>query len=263
MTTAFRSPSGIPFEQAPPVPAPPAPAPTPTPPTEPAPPPGDEDYDTGPSTLGSDDFGDTPAGVSTTTGQPDQLDNTAPENTQSNLDQLPSSEIPDEPPETTQQINRILRSVATWLSQALAALGPLFELDPRVRIILAVLEATLWLAEYLPKIFSYLDPPKTLEELQNAAARGSRLGYERHHIVEVLRNPENPESNAKRFPDQIDSRENLVRIPYWKHVEIGSWYSKPNKKYGRMSPRDFLRGKSWDEQYGVGIETLRDFGVLK
>jgi hypothetical protein len=30
-----------------------------------------------------------------------------------------------------------------------------------------------------------------------------------------------------------------------------------------MTPRDYLRGRSWEEQYEVGIDALREFGVLK
>jgi hypothetical protein len=41
----------------------------------------------------------------------------------------------------------------------------------------------LWLHEYGPQIIAYLDPPKKLAELQEAA-RSSRSGYDRHHIVE-------------------------------------------------------------------------------
>jgi hypothetical protein len=33
--------------------------------------------------------------------------------------------------------------------------------------------------------------------------------------------------------------------------------------YGGLSPRDYLRGKSWEEQYEIGLKALRRFGVLK
>jgi hypothetical protein len=32
---------------------------------------------------------------------------------------------------------------------------------------------------------------------------------------------------------------------------------------GWRTPRDYLRDKSWDEQYAFGLEALRRFGVLK
>jgi hypothetical protein len=74
---------------------------------------------------------------------------------------------------------------------------------------------------------------------------------------------EDPAANSERFKDLLETRENLVLIPYWKHVEISSWYSTKNKSYGGLRPRDYLRGKSWEEQYIFGIQKLRDFGVLK
>ena len=37
----------------------------------------------------------------------------------------------------------------------------------------------------------------------------------------------------------------------------------PNKSYGGLSPRDYLRDKSWDERRQVGLEALKQFGVLK
>jgi hypothetical protein len=224
-------------------------------------PPQPSSPDAGPSTLGSPDIGiETPGAEAPPAGEQSPAENAAP-GTPPPLDE-PPPEIPATAPSTTQQINAVLRAVATWLGRTFAILGAAFELDPRVRMVLAAIEAASWLADYLPKITSYLDGPKTLEELQNAAIRPAPPGYEIHHIVEVLRGA-GPQSNSQRFPDLIESRENLVRVPYWKHVEIGSWYSKPNKKYGGRSPRDFLRGKGWDEQYRLGIQTLRDFRVLR
>ena len=171
--------------------------------------------------------------------------------------------IPDEAPTSTQQINALLRSIATWLGRTAAILGAAaYALDPEVEIALAAIEGAAWLADYLPKIWSYLDAPKTLEELQNAVD-DPRFGYEIHHIVEAQPRSDKPERNSLRFSDRINSPENLVRVPYWKHVEISSWYSRPNDDYGDLSPRDFLRGKSWEEQYQIGIDALRKFGVLK
>lgn len=61
----------------------------------------------------------------------------------------------------------------------------------------------------------------------------------------------------------IDSRENKVRIPLLKHLDISGWYSKQNVKFDNLSPRDYLRDKDWDEQMGVGLDILRERGVLK
>jgi len=62
------------------------------------------------------------------------------------------------------------------------------------------------------------------------------------------------------FPNRIGSSENLVRIPHWKHVLISSWYSRKNELYNNMTPRNYLRG---NEQYKIGLQVLRDFGVVK
>lgn len=219
--------------------------------------------ETGTGTLGTPDLGD---GAPDAGSQPrDSLPSAEDDTTQpsvSNLGDTPP-EIPATQPPTTPQVNAVLRSLAMWLARALAALGTTYELDPEVAAVLAMIEAAAWLADYLPKIFSYLDAPQTLADLQNAATRRAPPGYEIHHIVEAQKNSADPQSNALRFPDRTDSRANLVRVPYWKHVEISSWYSAKNERYGGLTPRQYLRGKTWDEQYLIGLQILRDTGVLK
>jgi hypothetical protein len=219
--------------------------------------------DGGPATLGTSDLGDeTPnPGPQPGDDQPSPQDGAAsPSGTKSDA---PPPDIPATQPTTTQQINAVLRSLAIWLGRALAVIGALYEFDPEVAAVLAAIEATAWLANYVPKIFSYLDGPQTVADLQSAATRPAPPGYEIHHIVEAQRGSDNPQSNARNFPDLIDSAENLVRIPYWKHVEISSWYSTKNERYGGVTPRQYLRGKSWNEQYTLGLQILRDMGVLK
>jgi hypothetical protein len=228
-----------------------------------APPAQPSGTDSGPTTLGSPDLGEGTANVS----QPDdsqsssQASDAAP--TGSGLGDTPPPDIPPIQPSTTQQINALLRSLATRLSIAQAVLGAAYEFDPEMAIVLAAIEATLWLADYAPKIFSYLDAPKTLAELQNAATPPASPGYEIHHIVEAQYRNSGPNSNSQRFGALLESRENLVRVPYWKHVEISAWYSRSNRDYGGLTPREYLRGKSWEEQYNVGIGILQDYGVLK
>ena len=221
--------------------------------------------DGGPTTLGSPDLGDRAPDAASPPGddQPPPNDSTGASSGSDASSISPPPDIPAIEPSTTQQINTVLRGLATWLGRALAVLGAAYELDPRVQMLLAAIEATVWLADYLPKIFSYLDDPKTLEDLRTAATRPAPPGYEIHHIVEAQKGSDNPQSNARTFPDLIDSPANLVRIPYWKHVEISSWYSTINEDYNGLSPRDYLRGKSWEEQYEIGLKALRRFGVLK
>ncbi|MBS0528195.1 MAG: hypothetical protein JSS22_02230 [Proteobacteria bacterium] len=102
------------------------------------------------------------------------------------------------------------------------------------------------------------DPPRTLEELQTRARLPSEPGYQTHHIVGQF------EQNRLQFGDGlIYSRENEVRIPVVKHMDISRFYSTPNAQFGGLSPRDYLRGKSWDEQMQVGLNVLKRFGVLQ
>jgi hypothetical protein len=83
------------FEQAPPVPAPPEPAPPPLP--------SGNDHDTGPTTLGSDDIGDSPPVGSVTTEQPGQSDDAAPDDSLPELGQAPPPDIPEDRPDTTRE----------------------------------------------------------------------------------------------------------------------------------------------------------------
>jgi hypothetical protein len=61
----------------------------------------------------------------------------------------------------------------------------------------------------------------------------------------------------------IDGPENLVRVPTQKHWQITGWYLTRNKLFGGLSPRAYLRGKSWEERQRVGRMALIEFGVLK
>jgi hypothetical protein len=117
--------------------------------------------------------------------------------------------------------------------------------------------AAYWLYEYEAEIVAALDPPKSLEELQDAVAI-PKAGYQKHHIVEQTSAEEDGFLRSL-----IDSSGNLVRIPTRKHREITSWYQTNNKDFGGVSPREFLRGKSWEERRQIGIGALIDAGVLK
>jgi hypothetical protein len=120
-----------------------------------------------------------------------------------------------------------------------------------------VVEGTSWLFELEPSIEAYLDPPKSLEELQRAVS-DPKKGYDIHHIVEKT------SAEDDGFPkSMIHGPENLVRIPRFKHWEINSWFMSPNEDYEGHSPRNFLRKKSWDERRSVGIKALIMHGVLK
>ena len=73
------------------------------------------------------------------------------------------------------------------------------------------------------------------------------------------------DGNVRRFGrNRIDNYENRVRIPRLKHIEISRFYSKSgNPQFGGLSPRDYLRSMSWNEQMRIGLEILKKFEVLK
>jgi len=116
-----------------------------------------------------------------------------------------------------------------------------------------------WLDTDRVFIETYQDPAKSLEELQQAASSPGR-GYNIHHIVE-----QTPAENAGFPRSIIDGADNLTRIPTLKHWEINRWFSKEKlgEKYQGRSPREYLRGKDWEERRNVGLEALIENGVLK
>jgi hypothetical protein len=128
---------------------------------------------------------------------------------------LPSNdppEVPKERPKTAQERNRIGRGIARRG-------GPLG----------ALLEAVPWLQEHAERVDAYRDPPKTLEELQQAVSTPKR-GYDIHHIVEQTRAEQDGFARS-----QIDAPENLVRIPTYKHWDINAWFRR--RTSSTMTPR--------------------------
>jgi hypothetical protein len=146
-----------------------------------------------------------------------------------------------ERPPTAKERNDVAREIARWLIKNLGR----------------VVEGEGWLDEYEASINAYLDPPKTLEELQRDASTPKK-GYDVHHIVE-----QTPAENDGFPRSMIDGLDNRVRISRFKHWEINSWYGRPNPAFGGSSPREYLRGTGWDERLRVGLEALAKYGVLK
>jgi hypothetical protein len=126
--------------------------------------------------------------------------------------------IPRQRPPTSPERTAIAKTVAAYLlERGLTNAGE-------------YIAKTSWLYNAILYINSYLDAPKSLEELQ-AGASTSRLGYDVHHIVEQS---SAAEAGQTRNPD-----------------------------YGDLSPREYLRGKDWDERRRVGLDALAKVGVLK
>lgn len=157
-----------------------------------------------------------------------------------------SPEVPKAKPPTSAARTAVLKQLAR-------------RLGPVTTIVEGLSQVASWIHEYHAKIDSYRDPPKSLEELHGAVSPESKAGYQDHHIVEQT----SAERDGKYPRELIDHPDNVVRIPTMKHEDINGWYSKPNRDYGGMSPRDYLRDKDWEERQSVGLRALRDVGVLK
>jgi len=171
-------------------------------------------------------------------------------------------DIPQEQPPNSPAINDFLKAAARWLFKAglrrVLEIGLEATVGGPVGDFLLAMEAAYWLKSYFPYIQAYLDAPKTFEELQQNAG----TGYDEHHIVEQW-------SEKDGIPrSSIDAPYNRVEIPTLVHWEINGWLSTPNDQYkdangNRMSPRDYMKGKTWEERYQFGLYILRRFGVLK
>jgi hypothetical protein len=157
---------------------------------------------------------------------------------------IPTGNSPEVPKE------RPTNSADRTAAQKLAArlLGP-------AATVATIAKMATWLTTYAPEIISYNDPPKSLEELQQAVSDPAP-GYDIHHVVQ-----QNQEEHFAR--EIIDSPDNLVRVPRLRHQEINGWYERKNPDFDGMSPRKYLDGRNWDVQRAVGLEALRKFGVLK
>lgn len=161
--------------------------------------------------------------------------------------------IPTEEPETAHALFDFAKAAAWWAARALAKEAA----NPVVGTLLNAIDAVYWGYRAYPYVKAYLDPPKTLDELQRAASNPAE-GYNIHHVVEKQA------AKDAKYPDQmINGPDNLVRIPALKHWQITGWYMRPNSKYNRLSPREYLRDKDWAERTRVGREALIEFEVLK
>jgi hypothetical protein len=153
--------------------------------------------------------------------------------------------IPEERPTDRRVRNRIIKEVAKYLAKK------------TVENLGVVVRIGSWIYEAYPYITAYLDPPKSLQDLQKAVSK-PEAGYDIHHIVE-----QTPAENEGYSQDVIDGRDNLVRVPTLKHWEITGWYARKDEEFGMKSPREYLRGKSWDEKMAMGKRALIEHGVLK
>jgi hypothetical protein len=149
--------------------------------------------------------------------------------------------VPRQEPERVQEKNRITVEVAHWMAR-----HPEYEINP-----------TSWLHQRWVLIEAYCGPPRPMQQLQRDAL-WPKPGYEIHHNVEQT--PARQDHFSRR---EIDAPDNLLRIPRLKHWEITGWFATRNDSYGMISPREYLRGRSWNERVDVGWDALIKHGVVK
>jgi hypothetical protein len=180
-------------------------------------------------------------------------DGSNPEARQNTDDYKLPSEAPEEGPYRTG------RELAVALVSHLASGSH----DAAMRLI-DTAEILGWLSPQIPNVVtsvqSRIEGPKDLDELIDAVQPGPHPGSDDHHIVE--KGPQNddlsPEDQAR-----IGDPENLVRIPTYAHIDITKFYQTGNPEYGGLTPRQYLRGMSFDERYEFGLNELRKEGLLK
>jgi hypothetical protein len=165
------------------------------------------------------------------------------------------SDIPKERPPTIRERNRVIKRIAKLAAGLATRMG-----GGRIGLILAGLEVAEWVYEEYQayaRIAAYADPPKTLEELQQAVSSPT-AGYQIHHIVEQT------PAEKEGFPlSRVHAPDNLVRIPTLKHEDINGWFGRPAEEFDWLAPRDYLRGKDWAERRRIGIRALIEHEVLK
>lgn len=169
-------------------------------------------------------------------GPPETIRDDDPPQTENDL-------VPENKPTVVGELSRLLR----YLSNAVAIWGASAVLG----------SPNTWVVRYYPEIRSNLDAPKAFDELIKDVGT-STAGYQDHHIVE-----QTPAAQDGFSRESIEGKNNVVKIPTLKHREITAWCSQPNAQYGGLSPREYLKGRSWGERYAVGIQQLIDKGVLK
>jgi len=171
------------------------------------------------------------------------------QNTPSDPEGDGSPNIPKERPQRQRDRLKVVKRIIRYAAKLK---------DPRRMALGLVKEGATWVyEEYSPYVTSYFDDPKSLEELKNAVATPAK-GYDTHHIAE-----QTPAEKDGFSRDLIDGPDNLVRIPTLKHWQITGWFGIKRKDLGNKSPREYLRGKSWEERRKMGLEALIEHGVLK
>ena len=88
-------------------------------------------------------------------------------------------------------------------------------------------------------------------------------GFEWHHIVEQTR-----AMKSGIAPEKVHNLRNIVKIPGGYKGSIhsritGIYNSKIDLGYGKITVRDWISAKSFEEQFEFGLNQLRMFGDIK
>ena len=99
----------------------------------------------------------------------------------------------------------------------------------------------------------------TFKKLKNYLGSPGK-GNQWHHIVE--------QSQIKKtgfLPEQINNVKNIVAVPSGKgsiHSSISAYYSSIQPFTGGLRVRDWLAGRSFDEQFAFGLNQLSKYGEI-
>jgi len=182
-----------------------------------------------------------------------QLAGDIPDGDGAKLQSNESPDIPTERPATTEGRMGFIRAAAQWV----ARVG---RYSPLVDAYFAALDQVNDIKGLTDAIKSANDPPRTLEELQAYVGTDSQGGYHDHHIVEKTAG-----LNAGFMEDVIDGHDNLARIPVLKHIDLTADYARIREQPDGTirSLRDYLQDKNFDVRRSVGLNMMKQYGILK
>lgn len=104
----------------------------------------------------------------------------------------PVPKIPQQQPPTSAERTAVYKQLATWLLE-------------KGKMAADVIAKTSWLYPAIPLINSYMDPPKTEEELRQAALKPSQAGYQDHHVVGRAAEKDGILSNQIYTPEMLSA----------------------------------------------------------
>lgn len=105
----------------------------------------------------------------------------------------------------------------------------------------------------LPENQSY----NSFQELKDAIGPAGN-GKHWHHIVE-----QSQIEKSGFTSQQINNTSNIIAVDSAVHAKVSGYYLSKQVFTNGATVRDWLAGQDFQTQYEFGINTLRDFGVIK